>query len=126
MIPDGLPRLAWQLASATHRCAGLALHCGAGRRCAGCRCCTPPAAPGAPKGVANNQQALLQRVAQYVNACHLHAGDRMLTLSSPCTIAGTREGLTALLTGATLHVIDTQQSGLGSITRRIRDAGSPR
>ena len=82
---------------------------------------------GRPKGIANNQQALLQRVAQYVNACHLHAGDRMLTLSSPCTIAGTREGLTALLIGATLHVIDTQRHRAG---RRSPAAsvtpGSPR
>lgn len=77
---------------------------------------------GRPKGIANNQQALLQRVAQYVNAAHLHAGDRMLTLSSPCTIAGTREGLAALLTGATLHVVDTQRTGLGDIARWLRDA----
>lgn len=77
---------------------------------------------GRPKGIANNQQALLQRVAQYVNACHLNADDRMLTLSSPCTIAGLREGLTALLTGATLHVLDAQRVGLGAIARRIRDS----
>ncbi len=78
---------------------------------------------GHPKGIANNEAALLQRVAQYVNACHLHAGDRFLTLSSPCTIAGTREGLTALLVGATLHVIDAQRRGLGDIAQCIRDAG---
>ena len=77
---------------------------------------------GRPKGIANNQQALLQRVAQYVNASHLHSGDRMLTLSSPCTIAGTREGLTALLTGATLHIIDAHRTGLGAIARRLHDA----
>ncbi len=121
VIPAGLPRLSWDLAAPPD--SAPAWPC--------------PAAPGAdvpaavlytsgstgrPKGVANNQQALLQRVAQYVNACHLHAGDRMLTLSSPCTIAGTREGLTALLTGATLHVIDTQHAGLGTIIRCIREA----
>jgi acyl-coenzyme A synthetase/AMP-(fatty) acid ligase/thioesterase domain-containing protein len=77
---------------------------------------------GHPKGVANSEAALLQRVAQYVNACHLHAGDRFLTLSSPCTIAGTREGLTALLIGGTLHVIDAQRRGLGDIAQCIHDA----
>lgn len=77
---------------------------------------------GRPKGVANGEAALLQRVAQYVNACHLHAADRFLTLSSPCTIAGLREGLTALLIGATLHLVDTRVAGLGEVARTIRDA----
>jgi non-ribosomal peptide synthetase component F len=78
---------------------------------------------GHPKGIANSEAALLQRVAQYVNACHLNAADRFLTLSSPCTIAGTREGLTALLVGGTLYVIDTQRRGLGDIAqcKCIRD-----
>ncbi len=78
---------------------------------------------GGPKGIANNEVALLQRIAQYVNACHLHAGDNFLSLSSPCTIAGTREGLTALLIGATLYVLDPQREGLREIALSIRDAG---
>jgi acyl-coenzyme A synthetase/AMP-(fatty) acid ligase len=47
---------------------------------------------GRPEGIANNEAALFRRVEQYVDAAHLNATDRFLTLSSPCTIAGTREG----------------------------------
>ena len=77
---------------------------------------------GRPKGVANNEAALLQRVAQYVNACELRADDRFLTLSSPCTIAGTREGLTPLMIGATLQVFDTRSHSLSDVAETVRDA----
>ncbi len=120
VVPDELPILGWDFSSDA---------------AAPAQCDLPQAADdapavvlytsgstGTPKGIANSEAALLQRVAQYVNACHLHADDRLLTVSSPCTIAGTREGLTALLIGATLHVIDAQHAGLGDIMRVIRDA----
>lgn len=121
VVPVDLPRLAWSLAEPVSQALPWPCHAPPAEDVATAVLYTS-GSTGRPKGIANNQQALLQRVAQYVNACHLHAGDRMLTLSSPCTIAGTREGLTALLIGATLHVLDAQQAGLGDIARRIHQA----
>jgi non-ribosomal peptide synthetase component F len=61
---------------------------------------------GQPKGICNDQRAILQRVAQATNSCHLNANDRFFLLSAPGTIAGVRETFAALLNGATLHVAD--------------------
>ncbi len=77
---------------------------------------------GRPKGIVNSQRALLRRVAQYANAAHIDETDRFLPLSSECTIAGLRERLTALLTGATLHVIDVQRAGARQILSRLQEA----
>jgi len=74
---------------------------------------------GRPKGIVNSQRALLRRVAQYANAAHVGAEDRFLPLSSECTIAGLRERLTALLSGATLHLIDVQRGGARAILDRL-------
>ena len=76
---------------------------------------------GKPKGIVNSQRALLRRVQQYVEASKIDETDRFLPLSSECTIAGLRERLTALLTGATLHLIDVQRAGARAILDRLRD-----
>ncbi len=78
---------------------------------------------GKPKGIVNSQRALLRRVEQYVGAAHINASDRFLPLSSECTIAGLRERFTALLTGATLHLIDVQRHGARQILNRLNEAG---
>jgi len=70
---------------------------------------------GRPKGIVNSQRNLLQRVAQHINAGHIGDRDSFLPLGSPCTIAGLRERLAALLAGATLHEIDVQQAGAGRV-----------
>ena len=77
---------------------------------------------GKPKGIVNSQRALLRRVAQYSDAAHIDETDRFLPLSSHCTIAGLRERLTALLTGATLHLIDVQRAGARQILNRLNEA----
>jgi amino acid adenylation domain-containing protein len=77
---------------------------------------------GRPKGIVNSQRALLRRVAQYIDAAHINVEDRFLPLSSECTIAGLRERLTALLSGATLHQIDVQRAGARLILNRLRDS----
>src|ERR1019366_3285219 len=41
---------------------------------------------GRPKGIVNSQRNLLQRVAQSINAAHVNAEDRFLTLTSHCSI----------------------------------------
>src|SRR5262249_51549207 len=46
---------------------------------------------GRPKSIVNTQRNLLQRVAQSINAAHINAADRLLTLGPACTIVGVRD-----------------------------------
>ena len=75
---------------------------------------------GRPKGIVNSQRNLLQRVAQSINAAHINAEDRFLTLASPCTIVGVRDVMTALLAGASIHLLDPQRVGAREISNVIR------
>ena len=76
---------------------------------------------GRPKGIVNSQRSLLQRVQQYVDACHINADDVLMPLSGATTIAGCREIMTALLTGATLRLIDVEDAGLRRVRRQLED-----
>src|SRR5262249_46837884 len=67
---------------------------------------------GRAKVVVNSQRNLLQRVAQSINAAHINTADRLLTLASPCTIVGVRDVMTALLAGASIHLLDPQGIGV--------------
>lgn len=78
---------------------------------------------GRPKGIINSQRSILQRVQQYVDACHINADDVFMPLSGPATIAGCREVMTALLCGATLHVADVETLGLRALRRQFRTHG---
>ena len=75
---------------------------------------------GRPKGIVNSQRNLLQRVAQSINAGHINTADRLLTLASPSTIVGVRDVLTALLAGASLHLLDPHGVGAREILDVIR------
>ena len=75
---------------------------------------------GRPKGIVNSQRNILQRVAQSINAAHINAEDRFLTLASLCTIVGVRDTITALLAGASVHLLDTQRVGAREILDVIR------
>lgn len=75
---------------------------------------------GRPKGIVNSQRNLLQRVAQSINAAHVNAEDRFLTLASPCTIVGVRDLLTALLAGASVRLFETQGADAREILNLIR------
>lgn len=79
---------------------------------------------GRPKGIVNSERSLLQRVHQYVDACHIGPGDVLMPLSGAATIAGCREVLSALTTGATLQVVDVEAAGLRGVRRRFRTAGA--
>jgi amino acid adenylation domain-containing protein len=70
---------------------------------------------GRPKGIVNSQRNILQRVAQSINAAHINAEDRFLTLASVCTIVGVRDTITALLAGAGVHLLDPQLAGAREI-----------
>jgi acyl-coenzyme A synthetase/AMP-(fatty) acid ligase/thioesterase domain-containing protein/acyl carrier protein len=65
---------------------------------------------GRPKAVVNSQRGLLQRIAQAINAGHINTDDRVLSLASLSTIVGVRDVLTALLAGASVHVVDSQRA----------------
>jgi acyl-coenzyme A synthetase/AMP-(fatty) acid ligase len=75
---------------------------------------------GRPKGIVNSQRNLLQRVAQSINAAHINTADRLLTLASPSTIVGVRDVMTALLAGASIHLLDPQGVGAREILDVIR------
>jgi amino acid adenylation domain-containing protein len=75
---------------------------------------------GRPKGIVNSQRNLLQRVAQSINSAHINPEDRFLTLASPCTIVGVRDVMTALLAGASIHLLDPQGVGAREILNVIR------
>jgi acyl-coenzyme A synthetase/AMP-(fatty) acid ligase len=75
---------------------------------------------GRPKSIVNSQRNLLQRVAQSINAAHINSADRLLTLASPCTIVGVRDVMTALLAGASIHLLDPQGVGAREILNVIR------
>src|SRR5262249_38729453 len=76
---------------------------------------------GRPKGIVNSQRNLLQRGAQSTNAAHINAEDRFLTLASLCTIVGVRDAITALLAGATIHLLDPRRVGVREILSVIRE-----
>lgn len=78
---------------------------------------------GGPKGICNDQRAILQRVAQAVNSCHLNSNDRFVLLSSPGTIAGVRETFAALLNGSTLYIADPHRLGMQGVLRVFGSAG---
>jgi acyl-coenzyme A synthetase/AMP-(fatty) acid ligase/thioesterase domain-containing protein/acyl carrier protein len=75
---------------------------------------------GRPKSVVNSQRNLLQRVAQSINAAHINDADRLLTLASPGTIVGVRDVMTALLAGASIHLLNPQGVGAREILDVIR------
>jgi non-ribosomal peptide synthetase component F/thioesterase domain-containing protein/acyl carrier protein len=70
---------------------------------------------GRPKGIVNSQRNLLQRAAQSINAAHINTEDRFLTLASLSTIVGVRDIITALLAGASVHLLDPQRAGAREI-----------
>jgi non-ribosomal peptide synthetase component F/thioesterase domain-containing protein/acyl carrier protein len=78
---------------------------------------------GQPKGIVNSQRNLLQRVAQSINAAHVNAEDRFLTLASLSTIVGVRDLITALLAGASVHLLNPQRTGAREILNVIRAEG---
>ncbi|MDB5619849.1 AMP-binding protein [Tardiphaga sp.] len=78
---------------------------------------------GRPKGIVNSQRSLLRRVQQYVDACHINSEDVVLLLTGPATIAGCRDIFAALLTGATLHLLEVEAVGLRVVRRRMQTEG---
>ena len=76
---------------------------------------------GRPKSIVNSQRNLLQRVSQSINAAHINAEDRLLTLASPSTIVAVRDVMTALLAGASVRILDPHGAGAREILNAIRE-----
>ncbi len=74
---------------------------------------------GRPKSVKNSKRNILQRVAQSKNAAHINTADRLLTLASPATIVAVRDVTTALLAGASIHLLDPQGAGAREVLNVI-------
>ncbi|MBL8548938.1 MAG: AMP-binding protein [Hyphomonadaceae bacterium] len=73
---------------------------------------------GRAKGIVNSQRNLLQRAAQSINAAHINAEDRLVTLASSAAIVGVRDILTALVAGASIRLVEAQRAG-GSETLHV-------
>ena len=77
---------------------------------------------GEPKGIVNSQAALTQRAVVHVAASHIAADDRMMPLSTPTSIAGLREVLTGLVTGASVHLVEPRGQEAQRTLARIASA----
>ena len=76
---------------------------------------------GQPKGIILSQRAVLHRAAELVNAVHLHAADKVLSLASPGTIGGLQQIFEVMLCGAALVKLDLQRIGLGQVLRAVAE-----
>ncbi len=74
---------------------------------------------GRPKGVVLSQRAVLHRAAELVNAVHLRADDKVLSLASPSTIGGLQQIFEVMLSGAALVKLDLQRVGLGRVVEAV-------
>ena len=74
---------------------------------------------GTPKPIVNSQRALLQRAVQSINAGHINAEDRLLTLAPLASIVGVRDVITSVLAGASIHILDVTNSPTRKILAAI-------
>ena len=74
---------------------------------------------GRPKGIVLSQRAVLHRAAELVNAVHLRADDKVLSLASPSTIGGLQQIFEVMLSGAALVKLDLQRVGLGRVVEAV-------
>jgi amino acid adenylation domain-containing protein len=75
---------------------------------------------GTPKGVYQNHRGVLHDVMESVHTAHIGSDDRLALFYSPCVIAGWRVMLSALLSGAQLHVLEPVALGASGLTSAIR------
>jgi amino acid adenylation domain-containing protein len=78
---------------------------------------------GIPKGVYQNHRGRLRSVLQRTNTLHLGHDDRLALFHSPSTVDGARITMTALLNGASLHILPPTDWNLPALANEIRDRG---
>ncbi len=74
---------------------------------------------GQPKGVMQNHRNVLHFIRAYTNNLHINADDHLTLLSSYCFDASVMDIFGALLNGATLHLVDIKEEGLGGLAERL-------
>jgi amino acid adenylation domain-containing protein len=78
---------------------------------------------GSPKGVFQNHRGVLHDIMQAVNTDQVTCEDQFALFYAPTVIAGLRTMLTALLSGAALHVIAPTRLGRSAMVREIAEHG---
>jgi non-ribosomal peptide synthetase component F len=78
---------------------------------------------GRPKGIALHERSVLRRAVHDRMTCDLGPDDRLLSLHPPPTSAGARDVLDALLSGASLHLVDLKRDGLAQALARLHSDG---
>lgn len=116
LIPEGLPRLigAIDLADgpafpirerALDSIAGLGFTSGS---------------TGRPKGIAHAVGPAMTGMANFINACQIGPGDKIISVASPA-VGGSRDTFNALLTGATVRVCDIKTVGIAEALRIMEE-----
>jgi len=78
---------------------------------------------GRAKGIALHERSPLVNAMNYRVSCDLGPNDRLLSLHPPSTDAGMRDTFAALLSGASLHLVNLKRDGLACVLARLRDDG---
>jgi amino acid adenylation domain-containing protein len=78
---------------------------------------------GKPKGVYQNHRGLLQDIMECTNTQHISCEDRLALFSSPTNISGFRVTLSALLNGASLHLLRPRELQALGLVKEIRTRG---
>ena len=82
--------------------------------------CYTSGSTGQPKGVVHTQRNLLHYVIQRLDMTHLGADDRVALPMGTTVMFATKDILSALLSGATLFIVDLRRSGLQELVRVLR------
>jgi acyl-coenzyme A synthetase/AMP-(fatty) acid ligase/thioesterase domain-containing protein len=77
---------------------------------------TTSGSSGTSKCVAKCQRGVLHRIGERIDAGHFNESDRVLVLHPVATAAGDMR-FDALLSGASLHIVDLRRSGIGEVRR---------
>jgi non-ribosomal peptide synthetase component F len=78
---------------------------------------------GTPKGVYQNHRGLLHDIMHCTDTQAISCEDRLALFNSPTNISGLRVGLSALLNGATLDIVNPREMKPAEIAREISDRG---
>jgi amino acid adenylation domain-containing protein len=78
---------------------------------------------GTPKGVFQDHRGMLYMVLQRTNAMHISHEDRVATVFPPTSDVGVRNVFTALLNGASLHILPPAELGPAGLKRELRARG---
>jgi amino acid adenylation domain-containing protein len=78
---------------------------------------------GTPKGVYQNHRGVVRDIMQCVDVQHLSCDDRVALFYSPTVASGFRIAVSALLVGASLHILPPRDLGPAGLAQAIRERG---